>query len=122
MIQQNTPTNVGTTDPNTGAVYTSSTNTTQGPGTSAGAVYTSGVNTSTSNTGFNTSGVTSGVSNSMNTVGTTTGTVNVQSINQQLQSIQNQLRQSTVNGAVSQVYTDAANRIQDAYDILNNIK
>lgn len=121
MNQNNMNTNVGKTDPNTGAVYTSGTNLDQGPGVAAGAVYTSGTNPS----GINTSNVNNvGLntqSNSMSYSGTgNSGVANVQQIRQQIQNIQSQLRQSQTNGAVNQAYTDAANRLQDVFEILNN--
>lgn len=119
MNQNNSTTNVGTTDPNTGAVYTSGTNLQQGVGQAAGAVYTSGVSTSGVNTSSLTSNVTTG---SVGSMGTNTGTSNVQQIKQQLQNLQTQLRQSQTTGTVNEAYTDAANRLQDVFEILNNSK
>lgn len=119
MNQNNMNSKVGKTDPNTGAVYTSGTNLDQGVGATAGAVYTSGVNTSNM-----TSNVSAGINNTTSSMGSTgvgnSGVSNVQQIKQQLQSIEAQLRQSQSSGTVNQAYTDAANRLQDVFEILNN--
>ena len=106
MNQQNTTTNVGNTDPSSGAVYTSGTN--QSTSGTGGAVYTSGVNPQGAGT------------SSTSSVGTSGGNVNVAQIRQQLQSIQSQLRQTQTSGSSNQAYTDAANRLQDVFEILNN--
>jgi len=99
------------TDHNSGAVYTSDLQ--QGPSNTSGVSYTSNVN----NYGMR-SNVSTG-SMGMSGIGNA-GVSNVQQIKQQLQNIQTHLRQSNSNGSVNEAYTDAANRLQDVFEILNN--
>ncbi|PKM52252.1 MAG: hypothetical protein CVV02_02480 [Firmicutes bacterium HGW-Firmicutes-7] len=81
-----------------------------------------GLNNATSNTGAAgvNSNMTSGVTNA--SVGVNAGTQNVQQIRQQVQTLEGQLRQVQNSGANNQAYTDAANRLQDVYEILNKLQ
>ncbi len=74
-----------------------------------------------------TTGVTSGLTSNVTTgnVGVGTGGVgmagtNVGQIRQQLQTLQGQLRQQTT-GTNAETYVNAANKLQDVYDILNKL-
>lgn len=132
MVVNNSNSKVGFTDPNSGAVYTSGINSGQGFRSSSGAVYTSGINSSGMSFGMGSgmgsgmsgmgSGMSSGMSSGMGMTNSTSSMgfsgsgnsgVDVQQIKQQLQNIQSQLRQTPS-------YTEAANRLQDVYDSLNN--
>lgn len=102
--QRNTNNNLNNiTDPRSGAVYTSDMQ--QGPSNTAG---------------INSFNMQSNVATSTMGQNTNAGASNVQQIKQQLQNIQTHLRQPNTTGSVNQVYTDAANKIQDVYEILNN--
>ncbi|PKM94278.1 MAG: hypothetical protein CVU84_12535 [Firmicutes bacterium HGW-Firmicutes-1] len=96
-------------------------NTSATAGTS-GAINASGVASNFSGT----TGVNSNLNSSVTTgavgAGVNTGTQNVQQIRQQVQTLQNQLRQTSTAGTNNQAYTDAANRLQDAYEILNKLQ
>lgn len=76
---------------------------------------------------FGTSGVTAttGVSGTSNTsnLGSNSGVTNVsvQQITSQLQTLQQQLRQSQAGGQSNQNYVTAANSLQDAYNILSKL-
>lgn len=99
--------------------------TNQNTTSSTGTTGVSGTGFTSNVAGSNLSG-TSGVTSGM-TSGVTTGTVgvgvtqNVKQITQQLQTLQGQLRQTQTSGANNAVYVDAANRIQDVYEILNKL-
>ena len=72
-------------------------------------------NIGTNQTGFQ--------NNTMGSPGQTSGVSGVQSVQQlkqQIQTIQGQLRQAQTSGPANQAYTDAANRLQDVFEILNN--
>lgn len=68
--------------------------------------------------------VNSGMANSTgaSNMGSTSGTVSVQQISQQLKTLQQQLRQTQTSGPQNEAYTDAANRLQDVYELLNKIQ
>lgn len=83
-------------------------------GVNAGGAYSGISSTAGVNSNWNSS-VTTG------TVGNVAGTQNVQAIRQQIQTLQGQLRQVQTAGTNNEAYTDAANRLQDVYEILNKL-
>lgn len=97
MNQYNSQSKVGITDPSSGAVYTSGVKSGQSMGTSSSAFTSS-----------------TSLSSSMGYSGTSASSVDVQQLKQQIQNIQSQLRQSS-----SPSHTDAANRLQDVYQLLS---
>jgi hypothetical protein len=140
MVVNNSNSKVGFTDPNSGAVYTSGINSSgmssgigSGSGMSSfgmGSGMSSGMSGMSSGMGSGMgsgmsgmgSGMSSGMSSGMGMTNSTSSMgfsgsgnsgVDVQQIKQQLQNIQSQLRQTPS-------YTEAANRLQDVYDSLNN--
>lgn len=72
------------------------------------------------NMGTNQTGFQNNTSGSPGQTAGVGGVQSIQQMKQQLQTIQGQLRQSQTSGAANQAYTDAANRLQDVFEILNN--